>query len=84
MPDEYEWKPGELTDSELAARKDDLERKIAVLVPDSPRRVHLQGELGAVVEEITIRPELRKLPLSDQMTPMARAMAASRVAELDL
>jgi hypothetical protein len=84
VPDEYEWKPGELTDSELAARKNDLERKIAVLASDSPRRVHLQGEVDAVVEEITIRPELRKLPLADQMTPMGRAMAASRVAELDL
>jgi hypothetical protein len=79
-----EWKPGELTDSELAARRCELERKIGVLAPESPRRVQLKAELDAVVEEITIRPELRRLPLADQLTPMARAMAASRVAEIDL
>jgi len=79
-----EWKPEELTDSELAARQAELERKIAVLAPDRPRRVHLTAELDAVVAEIKIRPELRKLPLADQLTPMARAMAASRVAEIDL
>lgn len=78
------WKPGELTDGELAARRDALERKMAVLAPDSPRRVLLTAELAAVVAEINIRPELRQLPLAEQLTPMGQAIAASRVAELDL
>ena len=77
-------KPGEMTDGELAARRDELERKIAVLAPDSPRRVHLSAELAAVIAEIKIRPALRQLPLAEQLTPMAQAIAASRVAELDL
>jgi hypothetical protein len=78
-----EWKPGELTDGELAARRAELEHKIAVLAPDSPRRAQLEAGLAAVVAEIKIRPELRKLPLADQLTPMAQAMAASRVADID-
>jgi hypothetical protein len=78
-----EWKPGELTDSELTERQAELERKIGLTEPDSPRRSRLKAELAAVAAEIKIRPELRKLPLADQLTPMARAMAAARVAELD-
>jgi len=79
-----EWTPSQLTDGELTERQAELERKIGLLAPDSPRRSHLKAELAAVVAEIKIRPELRKLPLADQLTPMARAMAAARVAELDL
>jgi hypothetical protein len=79
-----EWTPGQLTDSELTERRADLERKIAVCSADSPRLRLLQGKLDAILTEIRVRPMRRQLPLDQQLSPIAEALASSRAAAIDL
>jgi hypothetical protein len=53
------WKPAQLTDGELINRKSELEGKLKVFTPGSPRETILRGELDAVTAEQEDRKKTR-------------------------
>ena len=56
-----EWKPAQLTDGELINRKSELEGKLKVFMPGSPRETILHGELDAVTAEQQDRKKTRTM-----------------------
>lgn len=66
MPD---WTPEQLTDGELISRKAELEGKLKVFTPDSPRAALLRADLAAVIAE----QEDRKRTRSSRQTRLAGA-----------
>lgn len=48
MPD---WTPDQLTDGELISLKTEMEGKLKVFTPDSPRAALLRAELAAVITQ---------------------------------
>ena len=66
MPD---WTPEQLTDGELLSRKAELEGKLKVFTPDSPRAALLRADLAAIIAEQEDRKRIR----SSRQTRLAGA-----------
>ena len=66
MPD---WTPEQLTDGELISRKAELEGKLKVFTPDSPRAALLRADLAAIIAEQEDRKRIR----SSRQTRLAGA-----------
>lgn len=64
-----DWTPEQLTDGELISRKAELEGKLKVFTPDSPRAALLRADLAAVIAE----QEDRKRTRSSRQTRLAGA-----------
>lgn len=56
-----EWKPAQLSDGDLINRRSELEGKLKVFMPGSPRETILRGELDAVTAEQEDRKKTRAM-----------------------